>query len=74
MCYFNLAKQEPTAAKKRKNSNKDIDKELAKAAKARERELKKQEKENQKQLKNALKVVENSSKPDQCIQVCRQVN
>ncbi|CAG9772618.1 unnamed protein product [Ceutorhynchus assimilis] len=45
-----------------------LEKELAKAAKAKEKEQKKLEKENQKQLKDALKVVGNCVKPDQCIQ------
>ncbi|KAL1510023.1 hypothetical protein ABEB36_004679 [Hypothenemus hampei] len=39
-----------------------------KLRKAREKEQKKLEKENEKQLKNALKIVTNSIKPDQCHQ------
>ncbi|XP_066146323.1 crossover junction endonuclease EME1 [Euwallacea fornicatus] len=48
--------------------NKKIDKELVRAAKAQEKELKKIEKENLKELKRVLKVIDNSIKPDQCMQ------
>ncbi|XP_050293506.1 crossover junction endonuclease EME1 [Anthonomus grandis grandis] len=49
-------------------TNEKLEKELTKAAKVREREQKKLEKENEKQLKNALRVIDSCTKPDQCIQ------
>ncbi|XP_066252472.1 crossover junction endonuclease EME1 [Euwallacea similis] len=49
-------------------AHKKMNKELIKAVKAQERELKKVEKENLKELKKALKIIDNSAKPDQCVQ------